>query len=525
MDVRSDGPDSHGSNKTKGGRRTDVESQRFFYSDESKLGVFSTAFLIINKMIGAGIFTVPATVFRATGSVGVSLLLWLLGGVLALCGLSVYLSFGLALPYSGGEKNYLERVYRRPKHLTTCVLAAQMVLLGFSAGNAVACGQLIVDACRSSGAAAAAARESWAARGIGLACVSFAALLHGALPRWGVRLMNLVGVFKVLVMLVVAFSGVAALAGYRGTDDPHNFEHSFSAADMARYGSGEFRGYAGALLGIVYSFGGWEGANYVLGEVRNPRRTLAIAAPLAVGTVTVLYMLANIAYFAAVRKLDIAASEVLVAALFFKNMFGDDAAAKTLPVFVAVSSLGSVLATSFAHARLNQELGKERILPFGRFWASNKPLNAPAAALFLHWLVTVIVLVAPPLGQSYEAIIELSVYPRAWINLLLTVGLIYLQWNKAERWKSPWHTYLPISVVFLLLNGFLIIGPFIPPSAASISPDSSFLFPLLGLAVLMSGVLYWAVWIKLVPRLRGYRIESERVFGRDEVVQYRRVKC
>ncbi|OAA73057.1 Amino acid/polyamine transporter I [Akanthomyces lecanii RCEF 1005] len=402
--MRSDRNDSHGSAKSivVRQRHADVEAQQFSYSDERKLGIFSTAFLIINKMIGTGIFSAPATVFSATGSVGISLLLWLLGGILAFCGLSIYLEFGLAIPRSGGEKNYLERIYRRPKYLASCILALQMVLLGFSAGNAVAFGQLIVNACSST-----LTGETWAARAIGIGCMTFAVLLHSLLPQWGVRLMNLMGVFKVVVMLVIAFSGVAALAGYRGTDDPHNFDHSFSRTDMERYGAGGFYAYSSALLSIIYTFSGWESANYVLSEVRNPRRTLAIAAPLAVGVVTVLYMMANIAYFAAVRKLDLATSELLVAALFFKNMFGESAAAKTLPVFVAVSSLGSVLATSFAHSRLNQELGKERILPFGRFWASNKPCNAPAASLVLHWVITVIVIAAPPLGHSYDAIIEL----------------------------------------------------------------------------------------------------------------------
>lgn len=322
------------------------------------------------------VFSAPAAVFSATDSVGISLLLWLLGGILAFCGLSIYLELGLAIPRSGGEKNYLERIYRRPKHLASCILTLQMVLLGFSAGNFVAVGQLIVHASSS-----ALTGETWAARAIGIGCVTLAVVLHSLVPQWGVRLTNLMGVFKIVVMLVIAFSGVAALAGYRGTDDPHNFDDSFSRADMARYGAGGFSAYSNAILSIIYTLSGWESANYVLSEVRNPRRTLAIAAPLAVGIVTLLYMLANIAYFAAVRKLDLATLELVIAALFFKNMFGEAAAAKTLPVFVAVSSLGSVLATSFAHSRLNQELGKERLFPFGRFWASNKPCNVPAASV------------------------------------------------------------------------------------------------------------------------------------------------
>ncbi|XWW96214.1 hypothetical protein V2A60_004187 [Cordyceps javanica] len=402
--MQSDHNESHEPAKTEVVRppEADTEAQTFCYSDEQKLGVFSVASLVLNKMIGSGIFSTPAAVFRSTGSIGVSLLFWFVGGVLAFCGLSIWLEFGLAIPRSGGEKNYLERVYRRPKYLTTCVLAAQMVLLGFSTGNAIDFGQFIVDACN-----AVVANETWAERAIATGCVTFAVVLHGVFPQWGIRLMNVVGLFKVIFMLVIAFSGVAALAGYRGTDDPHNFDDSFSKMDMERYGKGGFRGYSSALLSVIYSFSGWETANYVLSEVRNPRRTLAIAAPLAVGTVTILYMLANIAYFAAVDKLELVMSDVTVAAIFFKNMFGESAADKTLPVFVAVSSLGGVLAASFSHSRLTQELGKEGILPFGKFWASNSPCNAPAASLFLHWIVTVIVLVAPPLGQSYEAVMKL----------------------------------------------------------------------------------------------------------------------
>ena len=58
---------------------------------------------------------------------------------------------------------------------------------------------------------------------------------------------------------------------------------------------------------------GWENANYVLGEVKNPRKTLLVAAPLAIGGTTILYVLANVAYFSAISKEDLASSEVIVA--------------------------------------------------------------------------------------------------------------------------------------------------------------------------------------------------------------------
>jgi amino acid transporter len=448
------------------------------------------------------------------------MMLWLVGGILTFCGLSVFLEFGLAIPRSGGEKNYLERVYRHPRYLATCVLASQMILLGFSSGNALAFGRYVLFA------SGAEAPDGWAARGYGILCCTFAVVLHAVAPKWGVRLFNVLGVFKVVVLLVIVFSGFAALAGRLKVPKPHNFENSFAIEEGDGYGGGGAYAYSNALLNVVYSYKGWENANYVVSELKNPRKTLAVAAPIAIGGVTILYLLANVAYFAAIPKSDLAKSEVLVAGLFFRNVFGFSAGARVLPVFVALSNLGNVLAVSFAHARLNQELAKEGMLPFSRFWASNKPFNAPAASLFLHWIVTIIVLVAPPAGPAYNFIVNLYTYPGAWINAFVAGGLIYLHFKKSEQWTSPWHTYLPISVVYLLANVFLALVPFIPPEGSwDADGYQYYIFPVVGVGVLILGAIYWAFWTKIFPRLGGYKIVSERSFRPDgeEVVRYKKV--
>lgn len=250
-----------------------------------------------------------------------------------------------------------------------------MLLLGFSSGNSLAFGRYLLYS------AGWGSNDGWPARGLGIACVTFSVVLHATLPKWGVRLFNVLGVFKVVVLLFIVCSGFAALAGRRRVPNPHNFDNAFKIEDGDGYGGGGAYAYSNAILNVIYSYKGWENANYVVSELKNPRKTLALAAPLAVGGVTILYILANIAYFAAIDRGELARSEVLVSALFFKNMFGDSAAARTLPAFVCLSNLGNVLAVSFAHARLNQELAKEGMLPWSRIWASNKPFNAPAAAV------------------------------------------------------------------------------------------------------------------------------------------------
>lgn len=76
------------------------------------LGLFSTTFLIIGRIIGVGIFTTPSSITSSVGSVGAALLLWVLGLILSYCGTFVWLEFGSMFPRSGGEKVYLEAVYK-----------------------------------------------------------------------------------------------------------------------------------------------------------------------------------------------------------------------------------------------------------------------------------------------------------------------------------------------------------------------------------------------------------------------------
>ena len=91
----------------------------------------------IGRIIGTGIFSTPSTILRSVGSVGASLLLWVACFFLSFCGLFIWLEFGTMFPRSGGEKVYLEAVYRRPKYLATVIFSASAIILGFSASNCI----------------------------------------------------------------------------------------------------------------------------------------------------------------------------------------------------------------------------------------------------------------------------------------------------------------------------------------------------------------------------------------------------
>lgn len=380
--AAKDNTEAHGSDVT------DTENGQFAAAEAKRtIGITTASFLIFNRVIGTGIFATPGAILSLSGSVGLSLIMWVAGMLIAAAGTAVYIEFGTAIPRNGGEKNILEYVYRKPKFLTTCLYAGYVILLGWAAGNSVVFGEYILLAARVE-------PTTWNQRGLGLGCITFAFLVHGFALKWGIRLQNFLGVIKLIIVLIII---IAPLVNLKKTTD--NLHNAFEGTTGSAYG------VVTSLNNVIWSYVGYSNANYALSETKNPVRTLKIAAPLAIGTVSILYMLANISYFAGVSKEEILSAQRTVAASLFRNMFGESAE-RALSVFVALSALGNVLSVIFSQGRLVQELGREGILPFSRFWASNRPFNAPLTGLFEHWLVTSITIVAPPVGDAYNFVLK-----------------------------------------------------------------------------------------------------------------------
>ncbi|OAA56720.1 high affinity methionine permease [Niveomyces insectorum RCEF 264] len=484
------------------GRSSD-EVGRIEHAREAKrqIGIPSAIMLIVNRVIGTGIFATPGTIVGLSGSVGLSLFIWLAGMLIAAAGTAVYLEFGTAIPKNGGEKNYLEFVYRRPAFLATGCYTGYVVLLGWASGNSVVFGEYILHA-------AQVEVTRWNQRAVGLACITSAFLIHGTALKWGLRLQNLLGSIKLVIVLLIVVAGWAALAGrVKLPEDqkPHNFRHAFEGTTGSAYG------VVMALYNVIWSYIGYSNANYALSETKNPVRTLRVAAPLAIGVIGVLYMLVNVAYFAAVPKEDMVASGQLVAALFFRNVFGGTAE-RALSVFVALSALGNVMSVIFSQGRLVQELGREGILPFSRLWASNRPFNAPLAGLFEHWAVSVIIMLAPPPGDAYNFILNLISYPLAIVNAFVSAGLLCLYFRRtAWNWHPPIQATWPVVLFFFLSNVYLVVAPFVPPSAGQSVYEHLpyYIHCVVGFGLIAAGGVYWVFWAKILPAIGRYQLVRE----------------
>ncbi|KAJ5901483.1 hypothetical protein N7495_002011 [Penicillium taxi] len=478
------------------------------------LGVFSTIFLIVGRIIGTGIFSTPSSVTNGVGSVGAALMLWVLGLLLAGAGLCVWIELGCLIPRSGGEKVYLEAVYRRPKLLITVVFAVQAVLLGFTASGCVVFASYIWKA-------AGRVASEWEERGVAIAVIVSITCLHTFLPKWGVHGMNVIGVYKIILLLFIVVTGWVVLSGrVASIPDPHvNFRNAFKGSVQSS------NPYAIALFKVLNSYTGWSNAAYVLNEVRNPVRTLKIAGPIGLAICGTLYILANVAYYAAATPEEISESGVTVAAFFMTKVFGE-AAGRAVSALVAVSAFGNVLTVTFAQARVNQELAKEGVIPFPKFWASSWPFGSPSAGLLLHFIPSFIVIIAIPFGDAYNFILDLEGYPASVINFLVVVGLFYLRWE-SPKLHRPFKVWWPVAFFFMLGQAFQLVAPFVrPPGGTGDTSLPYWLSSVVGIAILLSGVVYWAIWQKVLPAIGKYHLvpEHDHLSDGTAVIIYKKQK-
>lgn len=490
---------------------TYTEENALIEADQNKkeIGYISATFLMLNRMLGAGVFATTATIFRLSGSVGSTLLIFVAGTIIAFTGLLTYMELGSALPRNGGEKNYLEYMYTKPKFLVSAMYASYVFFLGWAAGNSVVFGEYILHA-------AGIEPGKWNSKGIGVGVVTFAFLINGVNVKTGLFVANALGCIKLIIVLVMTVTGWVALGGgikTNGFQPTGNFSNAFSGETPTGFG------VVNAIYNVIWSYVGYSNANYALGEIKNPIKVLRVAAPCAFLGLAVIYLFVYIAYFAVVPKDAISSSKRILAAIFFEIAFGEKAGTAA-SVFVALSALGNIMSVVFSQGRIVQSLGKEGILPFSRLWGSSKPFNSPFFGLFQHWVVCVVTILAPPPGDAFDLVINLISYPLNVINTCIAGGLLYIYWKKYKgnaEWSPPIKASVPVVAFFFLSSFYLIVAPYIPPSEGQSVYSSLpyWLHAVITWGIFGVGAAYWLVWAVILPRIGGYKLVAKEVLGED----------
>jgi APA family basic amino acid/polyamine antiporter len=408
--------------------------------------------ITVGIVVGAGIFRTPSLIAGAAASEAAVLAAWAAGGLLSIIGALCYAELAAAYPHAGGDYHFLDRAFgRRVAFLyawarLAVIQTGSIALLAFVFGD-------------------------YAARLLGLApaasavCAALAVVVLTALNWAGIRKTS--GAQNWLTLLEMSGLALVVVAGLC-------IARAEPLAPIARVPTN----IGLVMVFVLLTFGGWSEAVYVSAELRDVRRRIA---PVMVGSlvlVTILYLLANLAYLRVLGLGGVAASET-VAADVLGRAFGPPGLL-LMSAIVAISALTSANATLITGARTAYALGAAHP-PLAMLGRWNQRTGTPAAAVLVQGAAALLLVTLCSLTRKgFETAVEYTA-PVFWFFFLLTgISLFVLRVRDpaAPRpFRVPLFPLLPL--IFCATAAFLLYSSIAHTGAGA----------LFGIAVLAAGVV------------------------------------
>jgi APA family basic amino acid/polyamine antiporter len=389
-----------------------------------RVGQWACVTLVFSSMVGTGVFTSLGFQIGPLPSPFVILLLWSLGGAVALCGALSYAELAAALPRSGGEYHFLSRIFHPALGLMAGIIS---VFVGFAAPialGAMAFGKYV------------AAAFPGMPPLISSACVVLVlALVHGMSLNASGRFQILATAFKaaLIVFFIIAGMRLAPGADFRP-----------KSGDMALILSPSF---AISLMFVMYAYSGWNSAVYIAGEVRNPSRTIPGALVAATMAVTVLYVALNAVFLASAPAGELA-GKVEIGEIAARHLFGAGGG-RMMACVIAAGLVAALSALTWAGPRVAQTAGED----FSSLsWFSRRAAGGvPRRALAFQTFIVLILLVS----SSFESVLIYAEFALVSCSCLTVLGLLVLRMREpslARPFRCPWVPIVPL--VFLGVGVF-----------------------------------------------------------------------
>jgi APA family basic amino acid/polyamine antiporter len=398
------------------------------------------AAIVIANMVGTGVFTSLGFQVMGIQSGFALLMLWVVGGLIALCGAVSYGELAAAMPRSGGEYHYLSQIYHPALGFLSGWVSATV---GFAAPTALAALAL-----------ARYAQSMWPllttplfagssytyATGLAVVVVLGLALVHGRSTRAGSRLQVIITAFKVIVL--VAFIGAGMVVG---PAQPIAF-----APDAVGWRALLSPTFAVSLVYVSYAYSGWNAAVYLTGEIERPQRNLSRI--LLTGTAVVLLLYVGLNYiFLRATPLAVLKGQLEVGYLAASWLFGP-VAGRLMGGVIAGLLVSTISAMIFAGPRIVQTMGED--LPALRWLAGRSRAGIPVRALLLQVAITLVFILKP----DFNAVLVYAGFVLNLFTFLTVLGVFVLRWRRPElpRPYRAWgYPFTPL--LFLALSAWTLV--------------------------------------------------------------------
>jgi basic amino acid/polyamine antiporter, APA family len=395
-----------------------------------RLGFWTAIAVVVGDVIGSGIFRVPAAVASEVGSVGGVMLIWVLGGVITLCGALSLAELAAAMPRAGGVFVYLRET--------------------FGPGVAFLFGWTILLAEPAASAAIALVFAEYLGRLVPLTPTGIrvvAAALIVIVAAAGYRSVRGAGVIQTVatagkVVAIMALVGAAFSLGDGNAG-------AFGGGAASKATSMEWSSVGLGLVAALWAYTAWHDLGFIAGEVRDPGRTLPRALVTGIGIVVAVYLVANAAYLYVLPFDDLRTSPLVASDTMVRVLGAGGAAA--VAAMVLVSTFGALNGTILVNPRVLYAMAIEGLL-FRQLGRVHRRFNTPHVAITIYSALALIFV----WSRSFEQLIE-SFVLGTWPWLALAVAAVIVLRRRrpdlARPYRTPGYPFVPL----IFISGTLLV--------------------------------------------------------------------
>lgn len=418
-----------------------------------KIDLNTATALVIANMIGTGVFTSLGYQVIDIESGFSILMLWVIGGVIALCGALVYGEIGSAFPQSGGEYNYLSKLYHPAVGFVSGWVSVTVGFAAPIAAAAVALGLYVSKIFP-------AVHATW----LSVLVVLLLTALHATDLRLGSTFQKVFTAIKVLVILFFIAAGFLSEPQHDISFMPPEFpwDEIISAP------------FAVSLVFVTYAYSGWNASSYIAGELQNPQKNLPRSLLIGTGVVTLLYVLINYIFLYTVPIAELK-GYAEVGYLSAEKIFGGTLGAfmGLVIAFLLVSTLSAMILTG---PRVMHSMGGD--MAALRFLTLTNKKGVPYAAVMFQSLIALVLI----LTSSFQSLITYVGFTLSLCTFMTVAGVFVLRTRfKAMELKYKTWGYPFTPFIFLAATGWVMYFIF------GNKPVES----LYGLGTVISGILVY----------------------------------
>lgn len=402
-----------------------------------RFGMATATFVVIASMVGTGVLTTSGYTVKTVGSNQLMLILWVVGGLTALCGALSLAELSAAMPRSGGDYVYLTETYGP---LAGFLSGWASFMFGF--GGPIASSAFGAAKYLLAPADLPPTVALFAQRILATLAILVLTVVHTRGTGPSAKAHGSMTMIKYGVLLALGIAGVAAGRG-----------HWANLADRPVWNAHVLNGSILSLIYISYAYTGWNGASYLAGEIEDPRGRLPKAIFLGTGLVVALYVVLNLFYALALSAADVARIEDVtpIAQLAAVRLFGPRTAAP-LSIAIGLTLFASLSAFVLTGPRVLFAMARAGQFPAIAARLSNDTA-APVAASWLQisWSIFILWM------GSFEDIMRYSSLGLALFSLATIAAVFVLRVRRPDMprpFRTPGYPLTP--ALYLIVTAALV---------------------------------------------------------------------